>query len=251
MNPSLPFLFIGPFTKLIILPGVDVALSSRVNMFDVDVFSNRGLLKINIDVRTHIFKDIHCSQSVKLNLFFPLSREKYNITCLVKTVSRSEGKNKIKPFTEENLLLFSHLEKLDCTNHNKDILNYINKLDKEIAEESSNLLTKSWSELNEEDKLLYEILSPDSYKSNEKLIHDIDKFDSQEKITPIDNFGIVILLPYIIERTIYPKPQVIANTRKQNFESLYKPRKVQTKYIYWLNTFNTDSLSFNIRELNT
>lgn len=216
-------------------------------MFDIEIFDSKGLLKLNVDIRKEIFKDISNSKSLIVNIFFPLTREKYKLICLSKTINN----NLKSKFIVDKDLIFNHLEKLDNSKLSKDFINLINKFDADIDNNATKLLDNLWKELNEEEKLSFENICPDSFKTKENFIQDLDKFDSQEKVTPIDNFGVVLLIPYIIERTIYPKPQVIANTRKQNFESLYKPRKTQTKYVYWLNTSTTNNFSFKIRELNT
>ena len=112
---------------------------------------------------------------------------------------------------------------------------FFNKLQELLSKLNSNLsetLKKSWSNLTEEEKLLFEVVEPETFRLETKE-GDLDKYDSQERVEPINNFSIVLLFPYLIEHSIFPKPQVIANSRKPHFESLYKPRKVNKKYLLW------------------
>lgn len=80
---------------------------------------------------------------------------------------------------------------------------------------------------------------------------DLDKYESQELLEISKNYSLILFIPYIVERTVYPKPQVISNSRKPNFESLYKARKTKRKYIYTCsNNLKNDTILWSVKELN-
>ena len=82
-----------------------------------------------------------------------------------------------------------------------------------------------------------ETLKIDAFK--EKKMDDLSKFEAQEELLPNDNFSLVYLIPFEVDYFIYPMPQVIANSRKPNFESLYKPPKKTRRY-YFIYNFNNN-----------
>jgi hypothetical protein len=203
-----------------------------------------------IDNRTDYFRRISSLEQKSLFSivhYFPLTKDKFRMNCYSKIIDIKQNRSK-----NDLEAIASSLNNLSIDNkYDKSIIDdYFNLIESTISKEGTeNIINFYWKLLNEEEKLIYESLSPDTYKPKENL-SDIDKFESQEKEKPIDNFSLIFLFPYIIEHTVYPKTQVIANTRKQNFESLYKPRKMCKKNLLWLNLKDKTKAAWEIKELN-
>ena len=100
----------------------------------------------------------------------------------------------------------------------------------EIIKEEEKILNY-WKTLNEEEKLLYETVDKDSIKPQLNIVDDLQKYTAQEKNFHSQNFSVVNFVPIIVEYTIFPMPQVIANLRRQKFESLLKPHKMPQKFL--------------------
>lgn len=202
-----------------------------ISQFKIKDYSSIPIFKLNTDTRLLFFKFITQSNTSNLSIYFPLTQEKYIFTCLSKKINPFENDSFIKEGKSEIYKEYSHINQIN---------DYIDK--------NSNILIEDfWKNLSEEEKLAFDVLEPGTIKSKDINIYDIDRFESQEKIEPMKNFGVVFFIPVKTERTIYPKPQVISNTRKQNFESVYQPRKTIKKYEYILKRGEFD---YDIHELN-
>ena len=113
------------------------------------------------------------------------------------------------PLSREKFILYC---KIEIIKDEEQILNY-------------------WKTLNEEEKLLYETVDKDSIKPQLNIVDDLQKYTAQEKNFHSQNFSVVNFVPIIVEYTIFPMPQVIANLRRQKFESLLKPHKMPQKFL--------------------
>ena len=118
------------------------------------------------------------------------------------------------PLSREKYIMFSKVRLLN-ENNEKD-LEYLNKY---------------WSSLNEEEKLQYETVDKDSIKPNLNITEDLIRYTAQEKDKFSVNFSVAEFIPFEVEFTIFPMPQVIANLRRQKFESLLKPHKMPQKFL--------------------
>ena len=58
---------------------------------------------------------------------------------------------------------------------------------------------------------------------------------SQNIVQISKNFGVIQLIVYKVNHTMYTLPQVIADSRSPPFESLFKPYKKNNKYQFWIN----------------
>ena len=100
----------------------------------------------------------------------------------------------------------------------------------EIIQDNEKILNY-WKTLNEEEKLLYETVDKDSIKPQLNIVDDLQRYTAQEKNFYSNNFSVVNFIPITVEYTIFPMPQVIANLRRQKFESLLKPHKMPQKFL--------------------
>jgi hypothetical protein len=214
---------------------------------------NNSSLVFFLDNRTIFFNSLKSSSLVHLVNYFPLSREKYKMNCLAYIIS---GNDEITSKTK-NILQVGNYFKINFKYNNIDednLLheNFISKIYEEInTNNHKEVLNKYWTKLSCEEKLEYESVDKDSIKNN-SLINkqqneDLDKFDCQEEILFSKNFSVLFLVPLDVEHCIYPMPQVVANSRRPNFESLMKPHKKPKKYFFILNVLNGN---WNFKELN-
>jgi hypothetical protein len=210
------------------------------------------------DNRTHFYKCLKENSLASVCIYFPMSREKYKLTCLVTSVSASgdsikdiSNKNQINSYLKKNFSNNKSVSKDEDIGSEDSYLTkgeeYFKKLYRQFEEKvSRNGLGATWNLLNNEDKLDYEGVHPDTIKQDVKL-SDVDKFEPQEEQNCSRNFAAVFFIPVEVEHFIYPMPQVVANSRKPNFESLYKPHKKLRKYYFLLNLI---SLVWTVKELN-
>ena len=202
-----------------------------------------------IDNRTCFFENLTCNDVVNFSIYFPLSKEKYNFTGTRIIIS---NKKKINTTIEnkaycdnimkiKNSLLKLNEKEIQENNSIELINNFCDILNKTILKDEKKI-KECWDKLNNEEKLLYEVISPETLKIDafkEKKMDDLSKFEAQEELLPNDNFSLVYLIPFEVDYFIYPMPQVIANSRKPNFESLYKPPKKTRRY-YFIYNFNNN-----------
>lgn len=223
---------------------------------------NNKPIIVYIDNRSSFYSSLISSSQAFISCYFPLTREKYRMHSQFVVLNNSN--NDSQEFDPKNILVKNNLElinshlsninnsnKIKTESYKEKLTVYLKKFENLIMKNLGNkenfekIINNFWNELSEEEKLQYQNVEPESFKVQSYQINDVDKFDSQEKLFPIKNFAVVLFFPYVVEITIYPKPQVVANSRKPNFESLYKPRKVQFKYIFWFEIYEDDSNSSN------
>lgn len=232
---------------------LDIQEISNVRKFD-----NYSIMCF-IDNRKPFYNLLRQNSIASISIFFPLTREKYNLKCGVFSISGNNNepseseKIKINQFEKYAIRNFkyNHTINKDDTKSEEYIesaTTYINNLNSHFTEiNKENILNQYWSKLDNEEKLNYETIDPDTLKAEEKKNDDLSKFEAQEEVLHNKNFTILYFIPLDIEHTIYPMPQVVANSRKPNFESLYKPSKKVKKYMF---IFNFIKIVWNLRELN-
>lgn len=251
---------------------IEEPLSELLDIHELDKITTELAEEINnkpitvfIDNRTSFYKALENNNQAFLSTYFPLTKEKYRMQCysvLLNTKNMSSLDKEIKININQDLVVNSLLKYSKNNNEDIDTINRYfknstSKIINSLKNNSDDIIKNYWSKLTEEEKLQFEVIEPETFKANTR-IEDIDKFDSQEKIEPINNFSVVLFFPYVIEHSIYPKPQVVANSRKPNFESLYKPRKMLKKYVFWSSVYNSEEtkkenllqMKWELRELN-
>jgi len=215
-----------------------------------------------VDNRTIFYNCLKKNSMAHVTNYFPLSREKYKSNCLVFSLS-GNGEHILSPANKEQFRKYSginyhynnktHTGTISLTEDQYKViaeeyffqyLHEVNKTNKEA------ILNAYWSKLTSEEKLDYETVDKDSLKNDEgKIISkdDLEKFEAQEEIFYSKNFTVLFLIPLDMEHSIYPMPQVVANSRRPNFESLMKPHKKPKKYLFILNFSDG---KWNFKELN-
>lgn len=146
------------------------------------------------DNRTQFALNLAKVDKCKLSIYFPLTREKFIISA--------------------NSFMINGI---DC------------KEEKMFNINKEEILNKKWEKLTTEEKLQYETVDKDSIKK--ETIDDLNKYIAQEKVEVSKNFSIGVFVAMKYEYTVFPMPQVIANTRKMKFESLLKPHKMPNKFL--------------------
>lgn len=218
---------------------------------------NNSFLTFFIENRTLFYENLVSSDVVNFSVYFPLTKEKF-----IFTGTRIIQSNKKKIFAKINnnaysvylkKLIYSML-KIEETTFNE---NHSIDLTSSFCESINNSLFKDekrikefWESLNNEEKLIYEAITPETIKTDllkENVKDDLSKFEAQEELLPNDNFTLLHLIPFEVDYVIYPMPQVVANSRKPNFESLYKPPKKTRRFYYIYNFLNNKWL---VKELN-
>lgn len=129
------------------------------------------------------------------------------------------------PLTREKFIIKSQVIMINPKNENQAQSLLITK----YKIEKENILKKYWNALTEEEKLIYETVDKDSIKKEDT--DDLNKYTAQEKHGVSGNFSVCLFIPLKYEYTVFPMPQVIANTRKMKFESLLKPHKMPRKFL--------------------
>lgn len=219
------------------------------------------------DNRTIFYNILKTNSIAYITTFFPLSREKYKMKALVYALDGSNDSNVISPGDDERkrkqLESYLNLNKKYVNtfynsgneNNKSEFENFNSSFVNELKEQKiEKLLNQYWSRLNNEEKLDYDTVDKDSMKecgkkhSEKKDVDvDLDKFEAQEEIFYTKHFSVLYLIPVDVEHTILPMPQVVANSRKHNFESLMKPHKKTKKYFF---IFDFESSQWKFTELN-
>ena len=77
---------------------------------------------------------------------------------------------------------------------------------------------------------------------------DLSKYEPQkiEDLSP-HSFAMLVLFPVKVDLTIYPPPQVIADARNPQFESLMKAPKKEKRYLH---KYDLEEEKWSISELN-
>lgn len=230
------------FSKKITISCVDINGDSQSEVFDLIDFNLNmfDILCIEIDNRTTFYEDLIKNKNCFISTYLPLNKEKYRFKCDFIHLKMTENKEIVIKGSDNSYL---------SENFSSLYLNIFNY----VKEKGLNILTELWSKNQEESKLDFQSLNPDTIRNSKiySSLDDLDKFESQELLEISKNFSVIFFLPYIVERTTYPKPQVISNSRKPNFESLYKARKTKRKYIYSINGFDEKlNTTWIIKELN-
>jgi hypothetical protein len=251
------------FSKKITASVVDREDNTAINeILDIegieqyDDLKNSAILTY-IDNRTNFYKCLKENPIAYLSIYFPMSREKYKLTCLISSISGNKNdhssvdcnKPQINSYLQKNHGCVKSILKEDVDEgihktkseeYIKSVYNTLNAINRE------EVLNTHWGKLDNEEKLYYTEVHPDSIKMDVKLA-DVDKFECQEEMTYSKNFATVYFFPLEVEHSIYPMPQVVANSRKPNFESLYKPHKKLKKFYF---IFSLINLAWTIKELN-
>ena len=111
------------------------------------------------------------------------------------------------------------------------------------------LLTQSvsqqeeWEALTNEEKLAFEWFAPDTEVSEIK--DEMNIYTAQEGKNRSANFETLLLVPCKVELTRTPAPQVVANSRKPDYESLMKLHKTKKKFV-----FELQNKDWSFREVN-
>ena len=253
INSNSQLAFSKKLSVSVIENSTKIPVSDIIDMKFIQEFSedkiNNCLLAFFIDNRTCFFENLTCNDVVNFSIYFPLSKEKYNFTGTRIIIS---NKKKINTTIEnkaycdnimkiKNSLLKLNEKEIQENNSIELINNFCDILNKTILKDEKKI-KECWDKLNNEEKLLYEVISPETLKIDafkEKKMDDLSKFEAQEELLPNDNFSLVYLIPFEVDYFTYPMPQVIANSRKPNFESLYKPPKKTRRY-YFIYNFNNN-----------
>lgn len=216
-----------------------------IELIEIKVINDKSIC-CAIDKRTTLYKVLKENEFSSLLIHYSLTRQTFKFLCLNSVCLPIE---KLK----NNL----HKEKLEKLLENPNFTNFSEKFDEAfkifIKEQlnvldSVNELRKSlWNSLSNEDKLKYESIEPETLKSQEKKRDDLTLYLAQEEVQPSDNFELIFFYPIEIEETNYPMPQVVANSRKPDFESLYKPKKEIRKYLHLYNFIEENWI---IKEIN-
>ena len=230
---------------------------------EIDIFKDIFQITpyiVFFDSRTSFFKNLKNSNECFSTTYFPLTKEKFRMNNIYCILNKEKENSYIFNFNlstiEDNLTKpYSTMDK--DNDYLKNLGDFMNNIKTNLQQNLDNKKVESifkfyWDSLNEEEKLNYQTLCPESFKDLSFKLNDVDKFDTQEIIDPLDNFSIVLFFPYLVERTVYPKPQVVANSRKPNFESLFKPRKVPKVYLSWFYATKKDTFNgfWFFKELN-
>ncbi len=215
-------------------------------------------LTFYIDNRTIFYKSLKQNSMISLINYFPLSREKYKMNCLVFALS-GDGNHILEPINKEQFRNYININyAYNHSSHGKSISlseeqykniadEYIYQFLKEVDKTNyEKILNENWSRLSNEEKLEYESIDKDSIKT-EITENDLNKYEAQEEIYYSKNFTVLYLIPLDVEHSIYPMPQVVANSRRPNFESLMKPHKKPKKFFFIVNFSDG---KWNFKELN-
>jgi hypothetical protein len=216
------------------------------------------------DNRTIFYHTIKKNSFAHVSIYFPLSREKYKMNCALfgfsgdgEIITPNENQKQKESYFNMNYSYNSKthgLEKLE-NEYSQESEKYLNEIKEILTNNKEEKLNAYWKKLNNEEKLSYESVDKDSIKAKEeiapttseiKVKDDLSKFEAQEEIFYSKHFCVFYLIPLDVEHSIFPMPQVVANSRKPNFESLYKPHKKPKKFIFMLNFVEK---SWNFKEL--
>lgn len=182
-----------------------------------------GKLLFAIDNRSDFFRNVEKSKTACVNVYFPLSKEKLK-------------------FHGEIITLDSKSQEFDD--------------DQSSGKISTNIREAIWSGLGSEEKKSYKSVKPDATQgANDEL----NTFNNPEVAQIAENFAVLVVQPFkgsylrqqcvisLAEHTLYTMPQVVADKRAPEFESLFKPYKKNKKYIH---TRNQDG-SWTVKAVNS
>ncbi len=237
-----------PFSEIVDMKSFNTFQEEKINNSSLSCF---------IDNRTLFYDNLVGSDVVNFSVYFPLTKEKYIFTGTriiqsnKKKVFAKVMNNKYSIYLKKLILSMLKLEEsalneeqlVDLTS---SFCGYVN----ESVSIDDKSIKECWESLNNEEKLNYEAITPETIKIDllkENVKDDLSKFEAQEELLTNDNFSVVYLIPFEVDYVIYPMPQVIANSRKPNFESLYKPPKKTRRFYYIYNFLNNKWL---VKELN-
>lgn len=231
-----------------------LSISEILDIHQIIQIDDNGAIVAFIDNRTNFYNVIKENPIACLSIYFPMSREKFKLNCSVHSISGNgasilemRNKTQFESYLKKNLKYNNAIlkENENGQAHTSRAFDYYNSINAKLNQfKNEKILDEYWNKMNNEEKLEYDTLHPDTIKIEEHLT-DVDKFESQEEVQHSKNFSVLFFVPYDIEHSIYPMPQVVANTRKPHFESLYKPHKKIKKYIFLFNF-----LRWTFKELN-
>jgi hypothetical protein len=237
-----------------LIPLSEIVEMKQFNQLDEEKVNNAAFTCF-LDNRTYFFDKLAKTEVVSLSIYFALTKEKFIFTATKVIVSnkkklRSTLKNtSYCEYLKNTTLSFIKEGKQVEENYLEKADNYCESINNEVFG-NEKLVKESWESLNSEEKLDFEVITPETMKIDifhERQKEDLVKFEAQEELLANDNFTLVYFVPFEVDYMIFPLPQVVANSRKPNFESLYKPPKKTRRFYYILNFLNRRWL---IKELN-
>ena len=267
MSENSQIVFSKKITVATVNQETSLPYSEILDIQEVKILENvrNSALVCFCDNRTILYNTIKKNSLVHVSIYFPLSREKFKMNCALfglsgdgESITANTNHNQIENYLNLNYNYNSKthgLDKLESEYH-KESAKYLESIREVLNKNKEEKLNAYWNKLNNEEKLFYESVDKDSVKAREqnafstseiKFKDDLNKFEAQEEIFYSKHFCVFYLIPLDVEHSIFPMPQVVANSRKPNFESLYKPHKKPQKFIFMLN-FDDDS--WNFKELN-
>jgi len=267
LSDNAQLVFSKKITISTINPEDNLSYSEILDLKEIKSLDSQGkdnALIFYVDNRTIFYNSLKQNSMAHLANYFPLSREKYKMNCLIYALSgdgenitelsnKAQFKNYIninykyiQQFKEKSLLL-NETQYKDISQ--EYFYQYLNEIDKCKHDQ---ILNSFWSKLSNEEKLEYDTVDKDSIKLNEnlnseKMSKDVENFEAQEEILFSKNFTVLYIIPVDVEHTLLPMPQVVANSRRPNFESLMKPHKKPKKYNF---LFNFSDGNWILKELN-
>ncbi|CAI2378548.1 unnamed protein product [Moneuplotes crassus] len=169
-----------------------------------------------VDRRDKIFSYIGENKSSTISAYFPLSKEKYLINGQAALVSNGE----------EGL----DIDQEQCSEAFQALL-------ADNLDGYQSILDNCWEQIDEHDQKLYKKAisgeKTDIEVTTKIENDDLSKYEPQkiEAKSP-HSFSMLVLFPTKIDLTIYPPPQVIADARNPQFESLMKAPKKTKRYLH-------------------
>lgn len=184
--------------------------SDMLKLTQVD--RKKGTLNFAVDLRSDFAQNIKSSKKGCVSVYFPLSREKMKfVGLMLNTESENAGENEL------------------AKNLNLDI---------------SGLKKSIWERLGVEERKTYKSAQPDLLLAKNDVMN---TFNSPEVTNIPENFSVLVIYPekgkarfhinslnnfFLVEHTVYTMPQVIADKRQPDFESLFKPYKKAKKFTH-------------------
>ena len=213
------------------LPFSEILEINQVNKSD-NISNNQSIVCL-LDNRTELYSILESSHISHLSIYFPLTQEKYLLMCTRVILSNT--------YVESYNILYNNIFTKE-----DGFIKYYKDLNS-LSLDKQNKLNKYWKLLTNEDKLKYESLQPGTLKSENLKEDDLTRYEAQEEIQYNPNFSMIHFIPLDIDYTKFPAPQVVANSRKPEFESIYKPTK-KTKRSYY--KLDLNSYKWIVKELN-
>ena len=88
--------------------------------------------------------------------------------------------------------------------------------------------SSQWNALDKEEQLLFKRAAPEALKELDPS--DIHKYEPQATGEVSGNFALLVLAPVEVEHVMIPPPQVIADARQPQFESITQPAKKHKRF---------------------